>query len=118
MDNPSYFQSQCSGTHPNAVVQEEPFGDDQDLYAAFKVDDTEALKNLDENFNELSSRLVQSSAEPPSVKLMKKCSLRRLLSQKTTQLPFAKSWTTPAHSGTILQKFAKNSIKKNVKLID
>ena len=108
MDNPSYFQSQSSGTRPNAVVQEEPFGDDQDLYAAFKVDDTEALKNLDENFNELSSRLVQSSVEPPSVKLMKKCSLRRLLSQKTTQLPFAKSWTTPAHSGTILQKFAKN----------
>ena len=112
MDNPSYFQSQCSGTHPNAVlVQEEPFGDDQDLYATFKVDDTEALKNLDENFNELSSRLVQSSAEPPSVKLMKKCSLRRLLSQKTTQLPFAKSWTTPEHSGTILLNLPKIQLK-------
>ena len=112
MDNPSYFQSQCSGTHPNAVlVQEEPFGDDQDLYAAFKVDDTEALKNLDENFNELSSRLVQSSAEPPSVKLMKKCSLRRLLSQKTTQLPFAKSWTTPEHGGTMLLNSPKIQLK-------
>ena len=85
MDNPSYFQSQCPPTNPQEPLIHEPMVQEQDLYATFKVDDIEALKNLDDNFNELSSRLDQS--EPPSVKLMKKCSLRRLLTQKPKWTP-------------------------------
>ena len=85
MDNPSYFQSLQSPKSPQSpishqsVVQGPPDLLYEDLYAAFKVDDSEARKHLDENLNILGTRLV-SASESPSVKLMKKCSLRRLLS--------------------------------------
>ena len=79
MDNPSYFQSPQCSKFPQSIVQGPPDLFQEDLYAALKVDDSEARKHLDENLNILGTRLV-SASESPSVKLMKKCSLRRLLS--------------------------------------
>ena len=84
MDNPSYFQTHSQPDTNGQPPEPEP-DDQEELFATFKVDDNEARKHLDENFNILSSRVV--SAESPSVKLMKKCSLRRLLSQKPQFFP-------------------------------
>ena len=87
MDNPSYFQSlqsPKSPTYHQQIVQGPPDPFHEDLYAAFKVDDSEARKYLDENLNILGTRLV-SASESPSVKLMKKCSLRRLLTSAAGQ---------------------------------
>ena len=99
MDNPSYFQypqtrsepgTPISLNSPQPIVQGPPDPLYEDLYAAFNVDDSEARKHLDENLNILETRIVTAS-ESPSVKLMKKCSLRRLLSS-------AAGHKSPAHA--------------------
>lgn len=65
MDNPSYFH---------------PCSQPSDLIAAtLRVDDNEARKTLDHQLSILSSRI---SNESPSLKLVKKCSLRKFLSPK------------------------------------
>jgi len=81
MDNPCYFQS--SSLPETKEVSE------QDLLATLEVNDKEARKNLDESLSLLNSR-ISNNNEAPSVKLMKKCSIRRLLNGKSKP-PIARS---------------------------
>ena len=57
--------------------------------AALEVNDKEALKNLNESLSLLNSQI--STTEAPSVKLMKKCSIRRLLNGKPKHPPVART---------------------------
>lgn len=71
MDNPSYF-------HPTSQPHSKAMPNDL-LLDTLQVNDDAARQRLDEQLSILTSRVT---AESPSFKLMKKCSLRRLLSTK------------------------------------
>jgi hypothetical protein len=84
MDNPLYFHQlhhQSQSQVQSQVVQEIT---DFQLLATLEVDDEEAKKTLHNQFS-LLVQATTSSSEAPSVKLRKKCSIRRLLSSGRKQ---------------------------------
>ena len=89
MDNPYYF---CQDTH----LPLQP-----SFLASLKVNDSEARKALDQNLAMLNSRL--ESRESPSVKLMKRCSLKKFFG-KNSKLKRSQSLTHEKDSNFAVER--------------